>query len=143
MKKNIINSMLASALLIVLAFMVSYTEKINTDIVEISTKEIKEIQEKENIFALYVGRPTCPFCKIFSEKLESIEKSPIKIYYLNSVTSYDEASPEIKEFRDKYAIESVPDFRIFQGTKVIKELAIRDDITIKEIEKFLNSISKS
>lgn len=118
---------------IVISFSINSKE---SNIFEVNVSQLEEIQKKDKIFALYVGRPTCPHCSIFYNKLKKIKNNDIKIYYLNSITNYDDSPKEIKDFRDKYNIMFVPDFKIFKGNDIILNLEIDDKITIKEIENF-------
>lgn len=141
MKKRVINTIIVILFLGTILSFLEYNEYIKRnsvlDIVEIEIERIDELQSLKEPYAIYVGRPSCPFCRIFSDKLYKIRESYIPIYYLNSITNYDESPIKIKEFRDKNNINIVPCFKVFCEDKIIGELKITETITTDDIEKFL------
>ena len=106
---------------------------------EINLKELNKLILKDDKIALYVGRESCPHCRMFVSKL-SLVSGNYKIYYLDSVTDYDHSSEDLKKFRDKYYIESVPQLLLFHQGKIISHLDIQDTTEPSDILKFLKKL---
>jgi len=86
----------------------------------VSTSDIERMQEENQVFYLYVGRESCHYCQQFVTSIYPLVKEQnTKIYYLDSISSYENSPQEIKFFRDKYSIESVPFFVIFKGENIV------------------------
>ncbi|MGO2695354.1 MAG: thioredoxin [Bavariicoccus seileri] len=87
---------------------------------EITVGKAQEMIDTLDRVIIFVGRKTCPFCRLFASKLSPIAKeSEEPIYYLNSEAKNDLEA--IKVFRDKYDIPTVPGFLVKKN----------DEITVK------------
>lgn len=95
---------------------------------KISSIEAENILSKEKVAAIYIGRPTCPFCRKFVGKLSDISNEIDKtIYYIDSSNSSDE---ELASFRKKYNILTVPGFIVSKNN----EIEVRCDSSTPEEE---------
>lgn len=114
--KNILKLLLVTLILIGGFNLLSYQFEVNAynenikNTVPISSKEltqkISNLEKNEEIF-VYVGRPSCPYCREYSEELrQAIEETHQKVYYLES--REDDKDQILEDFRDKYNIEYVP-----------------------------------
>ena len=82
----------------------------------------------EDKAVVYIGRETCPFCRKFAKKLSGLaSKSTTTIYYVDSSDSSDD---ELRAFRDKYNIVTVPGFIVHKNG----EMEVRCDSSIPENE---------
>jgi predicted bacteriocin transport accessory protein len=106
---------------------------------EINLKELNKLILKNDKIALYVGRESCPHCRMFVKKL-SLVSGNYKIYYLDSVTDYDHSPEDLKKFRDEYSIEYVPQLLLFKQGKIISRLDIQDTTEPSDILKFLKKL---
>lgn len=68
--------------------------------------KIEELDKNEEI-NVYVGRPTCPYCREFSSEIDfALNNSTSELYYLESRT--DNQDMVLEDIRDRYNIEYVP-----------------------------------
>ena len=113
-----------------------YKEMVNK-FINVDINDINKLQENGEEFYLYTGRETCPHCKIFVPKLyEAIKERKVDIYYLDSEnTDIDIA---LKQFRNSYSINTVPDFRLFSGDSIVDILDVNDETQKDEIFDFLD-----
>ena len=71
----------------------------------ISVEAAKEQLQTADEFILFIGRPTCPFCRRFERKLSHVAKeNQLVVYYINS----DHTTPELEELRNTYKVATVP-----------------------------------
>lgn len=119
---------------------ISSENTVTKSLIEISVDEIYKKQSDSEVFFLYIGRNTCPYCLEFIPKLNKVITSiDVEIYFLDSVDTYDNSSNELKEFRDLYAVETVPAFILFHGKKDMKSLEINSTTTEENILEFIES----
>lgn len=100
----------------------------------VTVDELKAVQEKDEIFFLYVGRETCPYCAIFVPKLDKATTEQNSIYYLDT----ENKTNELVEYLDSYKIESVPYLAKVNGREIVDELYISNELTVSTIKEFLN-----
>lgn len=111
-----------------------YQKSIQTfDIVDIS--DIDNKVKKGQNFILYIGRETCPECRVFAPILSEVAKdNNLKVLYLDSTDT--EKTKNLKDFRDKYNILYVPSLLISKGGNLYTpEIPESKD----ELEKILSS----
>lgn len=113
-----------------------YQEFVN-HFIKVGVDDIYELQKDNKKFFLYTGRESCPYCKLFVSKLAEASIN-IEIYYLDSIDSYDNSTQELKDFRDKFLIETVPSLIYFHGDEVVKRLEILLELDSNDIADFLN-----
>lgn len=110
---------------------------------EVSVDDIIDMQEKGEKFFLFTGRKSCDKCIYFVGQLSNINAKE-NIFYLNSITSYEESPQELKDFRDNYDMQYVPDFRYFDGYKSVEKLEIDGETAngmgTKDIEQFMERL---
>lgn len=94
----------------------------------ILSTQAEELLSNEDLAAVYIGRVTCPFCRKFAKKLSGLDnKVNTTIYYVDSENYSDN---EIRSFRDKYNIVTVPGFIVRKN----KEIEVRCDSSTPEDE---------
>lgn len=95
---------------------------------KISSMEADYLLNNEDKAIVYIGRSTCPFCRKFAKKLSGLANKVITIIYY--VDSADSSDNEIRLFRDKYNIVTVPGFIVHKNG----EIEVRCDSSIPENE---------
>lgn len=72
-------------------------------------EEADRLLETKTGKIIYIGFDTCPYCRKFVHKLSPLaEEKELKIHYVDAKDS--DYSEEIKAFREKYHVETVPGF---------------------------------
>lgn len=99
---------------------------------KISVEEVKEKQEKDESFYLYIGRGTCPYCRRFVQVLQKADS--VEFYYLDSEIK----TAELTQFRTSYGIKYVPYFGKFSGKKESKVLKINPQTSRQDILDFVD-----
>ncbi len=83
---------------------------------KISSIQAENLLSTKDIVVIYIGRATCPFCRKFVKKLNSIYTEINRtIFYIDSANSADE---ELAFFRKKYNILTVPGFIVSKNGEV-------------------------
>ena len=74
---------------------------------ETTSKEADELLEAKEGNIVFIGRETCPYCRRFVKTLGPLAKEHhLKIHYVHA--EHPEYEQEIKEFRDKYDVATIP-----------------------------------
>lgn len=74
---------------------------------EITPTEADELLEAKAGNIVYVGRETCPYCRRFVRKLSPLaQENNLEVNYVHS--QHPDYEAEVKEFRDKYDVPTVP-----------------------------------
>ena len=90
--------------------------------------QAEKLLSNEDLAAIYIGRATCPFCRKFAKKLSGLtNKVNTTVYYIDSENSSDN---ELRSFRDKYNIVTVPGFIVGKN----REIEVRCDSSTPEDE---------
>ncbi|TCD45982.1 thioredoxin [Streptococcus sp. X16XC17] len=72
----------------------------------ITLSELRNKLAQKESFFLYVGRPTCPYCRKFQPNLDkAMEETQVSVYYLNTD---EEEAKDITDFVDSQGIETIP-----------------------------------
>ncbi|CAM4098161.1 hypothetical protein AT575_07540 [Streptococcus penaeicida] len=74
---------------------------------EITMAQLNEKLETKEDFILFLGRPTCSFCRRFAPKLAQVsQEKELTVYYIpsDSIADFD----AIQEFRASHQIQTVP-----------------------------------
>lgn len=146
MKLNGNNRSLLGILIILLLsiafFKTNYFEtlKYNVSAATLVNKNIHEVvscQKNKDTFYLYIGRSSCPHCRIFLPKLTKVisENNIQESIFLLDSSDY-KTNIDLIEFRKKYDVPTVPSLLQFNGENLTKRLDITDDTTNDEIKKF-------
>ncbi len=84
---------------------------------EISAQAAKERIDSKGKFILFVGRPTCPFCRRFAPKLaQVVQETRAKVVYLHSEDMSQ--IEEIAALRKRYGIATVPGLLVAKNGSV-------------------------
>lgn len=111
-----------------------YDENIK-ELKKIEVSDLWEISRNEEII-VYMGRRTCPHCVLFTSKLKLFSKS-YTIYYIDSITSLNNSPNDLKKFREKNDLKTVPSLFKFKDNHVINKMEINDSILPSDILEFL------
>ncbi len=111
---------------------------------EIQISDIEQLQESGSAFYLYVGRESCPYCQKFVLELHRLVlQEEIRMYYLDSVDTYENSDLELREFRDQYGISTVPSLIVLKGYEKIADFAYHvPNETEEDVIDFLHLYSK-
>ncbi len=105
----------------------SYKEDVSL-FTKILSEEVDKLLSNENLVVVYIGRETCPYCRKFAKKLSGLVSEINRtIYYVDSDNSSDN---ELKSFREKYNIVTVPGFIVSKNG----EIEVRCDSSTPEDE---------
>lgn len=111
-----------------------YDENIK-ELKKIEVSDLWEISRNEEII-VYMGRRTCPHCVLFTSKLKLFSKY-YTIYYIDSITSLNNSPNDLKKFREKNDLKTVPSLFKFKDNHVINKMEINDSILPSDILEFL------
>lgn len=101
----------------------------------IFSAEADNLLSNEDLAVVYIGRETCPFCRKFAKKLSGLtDKINTTIYYVDSQDSSDD---NLKTFRSKYNIVTVPGFIVRKNNEV--EIRCDSSTPEDEILEMLNN----
>lgn len=93
--------------------LIAYYHSVNT-FTTISLEDLNKKLNNNEAFYLYVGRATCPWCRKIAPILSQVaESNHLNIYYLDSEGTNN--NPELKKFRKKYNIKTVPAILVFSN----------------------------
>ena len=102
---------------------------------KILSSEADKLLSTEDLSVVYIGRGTCPFCRKFAKKLSGLtDKINTTIYY---VDSEDFSDANVRAFRSKYNIVTVPGFMV----KKNNEVEVRCDSSTPE-DEILDMLNK-
>ena len=108
---------------------------------DVTVTNIYSMQKSGESFYLYTGRESCEYCVAFAGELrKAVDEMEITVYYLDSVAPYEESSLELKDFRDKYSIETVPSLILFKGDSILDRMEADGDTTKENIIEFFNEM---
>ncbi|OXZ39770.1 hypothetical protein B9N58_08225 [Finegoldia magna] len=111
-----------------------YDENIK-ELKKIEVSDLWEISRNEEII-VYMGRRTCPHCVLFTSKLKLFSKS-YTIYYIDSITSLNNSPNDLKKFREKNDLKTVPSLFKCKDNKVTDKMDINDSVLPSDILEFL------
>lgn len=108
------------------------------DFSAIHIDDINEKIDNEENFNLYLGRKTCPYCRMFAPKLHTaMENNCSDLYYLD--VENEDQHAEIKVFLIANNIQYVPSLLTFDNDGTVETLDIdSQNITVEEIYTFLD-----
>ena len=102
---------------------------------EISIKKAEELTEKEERFVLFLGRPTCPYCRKFAPKIGHVSREyAIPVYFINSENTDELAS--IQAYRNKYGVKTVPGLVVSKASsvKVVCDSSLSEEAILEFIQ---------
>lgn len=90
----------------------------NPYVIEITPSELQKLNNMNEKFTLYIGRPTCSYCQEFLPKLlTALKKTHTKIYYIDS-EKY--RNGYLNNFRSIHSIKTIPDLSVYKNGKRIE-----------------------
>ena len=105
----------------------SYEEDVSL-FTKIISEEADKLLSNEDLAVVYIGRETCPYCRKFAKKLSGLfSEINTTIYYVDSNNFSDN---NLKSFREKYNIVTVPGFIVRKNG----EIEVRCDSSTPEDE---------
>ena len=104
---------------------------INTE--KIRAEDLSELKKENKEIIVYLGRPTCSYCRSFVKLLnKSIKETNSKVYYIQ--TEKDSTNKALASIRKEYNIEYIPTLIKIKGTS-FSSLEKKDNV--KNIQRFL------
>ena len=100
-----------------------------------SIKEVESLISSGEEVVLFIGRPTCPYCRRFAPKMNEARQTLNKpAIFVNSedVTQLN----DIQSFRQKYGIPTVPGLLVAKGGDV--RVVCDSSISVEDIIEFVN-----
>ena len=100
-----------------------------------SIKEVESLISNGEEVVLFIGRPTCPYCRRFAPKMNEARQALNKpAIFVNSedVTQLN----EIQSFRQKYGIPTVPGLLVAKGGEA--RVVCDSSISVEDIIAFVN-----
>lgn len=95
-------------------------------------------------FLLFVGRPTCEWCRKLAPSLQEVSESRgITVFYLDSTNT--ETDSELANFRDLYDISTVPAVILFKvdGSLIKLDIDLRSSNMTDEISSSFDELASS
>lgn len=115
--------------------MIGYANAVDA-FIEIDTQSVREKIANGERFYLYIGRPTCQWCRKLAPSLQyASSKREVDIYYLDSTDTQTDS--DLSSFRKEYAIKTVPDVILFSESDAPVHLDI--DITADDMNEEMES----
>ena len=104
---------------------------INTE--KIRAEDLSELKKENKEIIVYLGRPTCSYCRSFVKLLnKSIKETNSKVYYIQ--TEKDSTNKALASIRKEYNIEYIATLIKIKGTS-FSSLEKKDNV--KSIQRFL------
>lgn len=101
----------------------------------IDSKKAEEMIKAKKEVVVYIGRPTCSFCRMFVQKLKVVaDQTQTEIYYIESSNLSD--AENINDFRVKYQIPTVPG--LLYANEGLVEVKCHSAMPEEEIQQFIN-----
>lgn len=77
------------------------------DFKEVTPEEADTLLSTKEGTVVFIGRPTCPYCRKFAPKLHQVSKElNIDVYFTNS--EHPDHTDALTAFRNKYNVPTVP-----------------------------------
>lgn len=113
---------------------INYLKTDKSLLISITREELTEkISKNENIY-VYIGRPTCPDCKVFEPKLENIlNKMNRNLLYYNTEVPASKKQ-EIRDYLSNYNVKTIPCILYIENGKTIR---LYDCQNTKEVDEFI------
>lgn len=106
------------------------------DFTKLSPTEADELLSNEEGTIVFIGRPTCPYCRKFAPKLHKVStEHKVQVNFVNS--EHPDYTQELKDFREKYGVPTVPGILYADGNNV--KVRCDSSMTEKEIASFVEA----
>ena len=101
---------------------------------QVSAQEAQKGIDEETGYVLFIGRPTCSYCRRFAPKLAQVAReSALTVHYLKSDDPAD--AEGINALRQKYNVTTVPGFLV--GDKGVARVICDSSLAVEEISLFI------
>ncbi|MBG9981943.1 thioredoxin family protein [Aerococcaceae bacterium DSM 111020] len=111
-------------------------DEIVQNFIPVLAKEADQKLENEKGTIVFIGRPTCPYCRKFVQTLDkAYAEKELVIHYVNS--EHPEDANDLKTFRDKYDIPTVPGLLYSNGDTV--QSRCDSSMSLEEVYSFVEA----
>ena len=108
-------------------------EKEVSQFVETSAEKVEALIAEGKEVVLFVGRPTCPYCRRFAPKINEVREALGKeMYFINSE---DRANEALAAFRAKYNMPTVPGLLVARDGEV--RVVCDSSQSVEQIKAFI------
>lgn len=100
---------------------------------EITAQEAKKCLEVAEGFILFIGRPSCPYCRRFEPKLTQVAKdNQLTVYFVDS----EAADSDIQDLRTAYNVSTVPGLLVAKAghVKVVCDSSLSEEAILDFIK---------
>lgn len=117
--------------------LIGYTNAIG-NFTEIDTSRANEMIDSNEEFFIFIGRPTCEWCRKVAPSLQEAASSiGVEVFYLDSTDS--ESDELLADFRARYEVETVPAVLHFrhEGDYVTLDVDVTSDTLRDDLRQLL------
>lgn len=101
---------------------------------EVTPQKAAELLNNEAGSVVFVGRETCPYCRLFVPKLNEAAKSlDREVFFVHS--EHPDYTQEIAEFRSSYNVPTVPGL-LYSATDGV-QVKCDSSLSVEEITAFI------
>lgn len=102
---------------------------------EVTPQKAEDLLESKQGASIFIGRETCPYCRVFMPKLHQVAQDNDKqIYFVHS--AHPDYTVELNDFRNKYNVPTVPGLLHKDSGNV--QVKCDSSMSEEEIKSFLN-----
>ncbi|ATF25597.1 thioredoxin family protein [Brochothrix thermosphacta] len=84
----------------------------------ITTTEFETMKESKDGFVVYIGRPTCKYCRAFTPKLAKIAKDKkLTVYYYDTDKARKSDDKSLTKLLNNLDVSSVPTLMVIKDNK--------------------------
>ena len=114
-------------------FLMEQFAKDVSQFVETTAEKVEALIGEGKEVVLFVGRPTCPYCRRFAPKINEVrEELGKEMYFINSE---DRANEALAAFRAKYNMPTVPGLLVARGSEV--RVVCDSSLSVEQIKAFI------
>ncbi len=107
-----------------------------SNFIELTAEDVADRLANGDKTILFIGKPTCPYCRKFVPKLNNVrEENNLTIYYLNSLET--KTNPQIQALRDKMDVPLVPQVVTLDGKDQFTNLKIDSSASEERLTELL------
>ncbi|MGT2933564.1 thioredoxin domain-containing protein [Streptococcus catagoni] len=101
---------------------------------KIDSDRLSSLMASDEDLVVFLGRPSCPYCRLFAPKLaQAFADQKKQPYYVNTEESAD--FEEIQSFRRKHQLKTVPALLVRKDGQLKSKCD--SSLTIDQIKQFL------
>lgn len=111
-------------------------EENTANFTRIDAQDAKARLEQDQGTIVFIGRPTCGFCRKFVGTLDEVQSAKdLTVYYVNSEEPED--LDNVQELRSEYGVATVPGF-LYRGEEGVK-VRCDSSMSVEEIHAFVEA----